>query len=85
MHDARKPGRSLFPAELFRQRTLHPDAAQRNSQGDDGLRSDDGDQDHRSDFFSPLRKMIAAEVYSTVTLLARFRGLSTSQPSSTAM
>ena len=59
--------------------------ADRNSQGDDGLRSNNGDQDHRADFFSPLRKIIAAEVYSTVTLLARFRGLSTSQPSSTAM
>ena len=60
MHDAGEPGRPLLPAELFRQRTLHPDAAERNSQGDDGLRSDDGDQDHRADFFSPLRKIIAA-------------------------
>jgi hypothetical protein len=57
MHDAGEPGRPLLPAELFRQRTVHPDAAKRNSQGDDGLRSDDGDQDHRADIFSPLRKI----------------------------
>ena len=34
MHDAGEPGRPLLSAKLFCQRSLHPDAAWRNSQGE---------------------------------------------------